>query len=250
MSNGKINYELGLESSGFLSKIVGANQAVQLFQQGLSLVSSIGSRAFEQIHKGGALQDQSNRTRESVKDLFQLGHAFEMSGVAAGSVPTTLQRFRQSLSGVGEMGENTAEAFKLLGLNITDLGKMNAPEALQAIDIALETSDETKYSIAYGEIFTDPHSGKALQLLNLRRQGVSHYAVYPPTYRRTSFTWDPPKSISGGGIIETPVTVNLTLPTGYTWLRQADRVSHNGTYFTRESVWSGGKGTLAFLYGS
>ena len=164
MSNGKIEYALGLETGNFLGKIAGANQAVQLFTFAVDVAGKALHGAFATIEKGGALQDLSNRTRETVGDLFQLQYAFKQSGVEAGTVPSILQKYRAALGGVGEMGENTAAAFGALGLSMEDLSRLNGPEALEKIFGGLNKLDRNKAAGVAGAIFGRGLSGDILQL--------------------------------------------------------------------------------------
>lgn len=162
--SGKIEYELGLETGSFAGKLVGVNAGVQLITFAMNKLGQAGTLAWAQIDRGAKFQDLSNRTGESVKDLTQLSHALEMSGVSAGGLPVLLQRYRSSLGGVGEMGENTAEAFRLLGLNIADLGRLDAPEALTKIFSGLNKLDRNSAAGVAGKIFGRGSAGDILQL--------------------------------------------------------------------------------------
>ena len=161
---GKIEYALGLDSSNFLGKIAGANQAVQLFTFAVDIAGKALRGSFATIERGGALQDLSNRTRETVGDLFQLQYAFQQSGVEAGAVPSILQKYRAALGGVGEMGENTAAAFAALGLSITDLSRLSGPDALEKIFGGLNQLDRNKAAGVAGALFGRGLSGDILQL--------------------------------------------------------------------------------------
>lgn len=164
MSNGSIDYSLGLETSGILGKLTGVNQAFDLLVKVIDGVGAIGGRVFQEIERGAALKDLSNRTGETVGNLFQLQFAFEQSGIAAGNVPGTLLRFQKSLSGVGEMGENTAEAFAALKLNIADLRNLDSPTALAKIFQGLNGLDRNSAADVAARIFGRGSSGDILQL--------------------------------------------------------------------------------------
>ena len=164
MSNGKIEYSLGLATGGFLGPLANAGAKLAGFVGVTATLGGAVTAVWNQIAKGGALVDLSNRTGESVRDLAQLQFAFEQSGVAAGNIAPILQKYRQSLSGIGEMGENTAEAFSLIGISIDDLRKMDAPQALQAIFTGLNKLDRNTAAGVAGKIFGRGASGDILQL--------------------------------------------------------------------------------------
>jgi hypothetical protein len=163
MSN-RLEYSLGLATSNFLGPIVGANQALELFGKAISGIGAVAGRVFSQIERGGSLWDLSNRTGESVENLFKLQFAFEQSGVAAGNVGNTLLRFQKSLSGVGEMGENTAEAFAALGLSVEELRGISAPEALLKVFEALNKLPRESATGVASTLFGRGAAGDVLQL--------------------------------------------------------------------------------------
>jgi hypothetical protein len=71
------------------------------------------------------------------------------------------------------------------------------------------------------------------------KRGFSHYVCYPPTVSRKSFSAEPPSTLNLGGYRENPpVPDGLALPTGE-WLRQADRLSWNGTWWQLDQTWLG-----------
>ena len=104
----------------------------------------------------------------------------------------------------------------------------------------------------------DPVHGDALdrvnanfaagQLLLKKQKGILFWVEFPPIYSRTSYSWDKPTGLNGGGKTEVPVTASLTLPEGFLWLRHADSVSHNGTHFELSRKWQGSKEIDPDLY--
>ena len=163
-AGGKIEYSLGLATAGFLGPLRNVTAGLAGF---IGLAGGLGGAAaavFSEINRGGALKDLSNRTGELVGDLFQLQFAFEQSGVSAATLPTILQKYRASLSGVGEMGESTAEAFSLIGTNIDALKKLDAPAALDAIFGGLNKLDRNTAAGVAAKIFGRGASGDILQL--------------------------------------------------------------------------------------
>lgn len=117
--------------------------------------------------------------------------------------------------------------------------------------------------IEYGSE-SDNFKAVALRLLNLNPtlkpladklalkliRGQSHFLEYSPTYLRTSFHWEAPVNLSAGNKIETPVTINLFLPTGFLWLREADSVDFDGTFYRLEQKWIGSKEADPDIYPS
>ncbi len=79
-------------------------------------------------------------------------------------------------------------------------------------------------------------------------QGILFFVEYPPVYQRVSYSWTEPQNLSGGGRIETPVTVGLTLPSGFSYLRAADNTSFNGTFWETRRLWNGSRYVDADLY--
>lgn len=86
------------------------------------------------------------------------------------------------------------------------------------------------------------------EFLKKRQLGISHYTEWMPFYSRKIHSWDEPTNMSGGNIIETPVTVGVTLPPGFQWLRLPDHLSHDGTYYVRTISYRGSKDIDPDLY--
>lgn len=161
---GKIEYALGLTTGGFLGPLNNSRAALAAFGAAAAGFGGAMAGVFAEINRGADLKDLSNRTAESVQNLFQLQFAFEQSGVAAGSVAAVLQKYRQALSGVGEGGESTAEAFAAIGLSIEDLKNLDAPAALEKIFEGINKVDRNTGAGAAGKIFGRGAAGDILQL--------------------------------------------------------------------------------------
>ncbi len=103
---------------------------------------------------------------------------------------------------------------------------------------------------AFEELATLPQPQKATSenLYRKLRKGITFYRQYPPEFVRTSYHWDEPLNPSGGGYIETPVPFLINIPAGFQWLREADSVEHNGTFYVLREKWTGGKNIEADLY--
>ena len=80
-------------------------------------------------------------------------------------------------------------------------------------------------------------SALALELFQKMRGGETHYTLWVPVYKITTHHWNAPGGLTTGGFLDSPPTVPATPPSGYDWLREADRLSFNGSTWTVESVW-------------
>lgn len=185
----KLEYSLGLSTSNFLTGVMGANQALELFKKAFHGLETVGEHAFEAIAHGRALRDLSARTGESVKNLFQLEKAFKEAGVSPEAVSLVLFRFQKSLSGVGEMGESTGEAFKALGVSIEQLARMEAPEALLKLFAGINKLDRNSATGVASTIFGRGAAGDVLQLARNWKdvsESMEHAAKKGETYQRNA----------------------------------------------------------------
>lgn len=103
------------------------------------------------------------------------------------------------------------------------------------------TSDAAEEAFTELSQLTGETKATAENLYRKLQKGITHFALFPPVYTRTSYSWQPPAVVNGGGIIETPFPFQITLPTGYQWLRKGDSVNWNGTHFVTTATWQGGK---------
>ncbi len=161
---GEMRFALGLATGNFLGPLLAAGGAVTSFLTAALGLGSTIHQVFAQIEKGGALNDLSKRTGESVANLFSLEHAFKQSGLSADNVSTVLFQLQRALSGVNEMGEDTATAFRALGLSIDDLRNLGSPEALQKIFDGLNTLNANDAAGAISKIFGRGAAAGVLQL--------------------------------------------------------------------------------------
>lgn len=159
-----LQFSLGLATGGFLGPLAGATRGLAAFLGVTVSVSGVVAGVWREISRGGALTDLSHRTGESVRDLLQLQYAFQQSGASADQVAPVLQRFRQSLSGVGESGENTAEAFAAINLSIEQLKNLDAPQALAKVFAGLNAADRNTAAGAAGTLFGRGGAGEILQI--------------------------------------------------------------------------------------
>jgi len=114
----------------------GVGKALSLGGVGLSagaVFAGIGAAMKTAIDAGGELNDMMARTGAKGRDLVILQQMFKNAGMEAGQVPQSLNKMQKALAGVNEDGEQTANAFNKIGLNIHDLQQMDAVGAFRAI---------------------------------------------------------------------------------------------------------------------
>lgn len=127
-----------------------------------------------------------------------------------------------------------------------ELFKALTSQDLSDIKTVLETSWEDKdHQPAVDRI---NRTFAAQQLLAKKQKGTTHYFEFPPVYVRKSYTWVEPSTLNGGGVIETPNTVRISLPAGFKFLRQADTLAWNGTHFELKREWIGSQDIDSDLY--
>lgn len=158
-----LQFALGLSAGNFISAAGAAKVALGgIAAVGAGLGAVMGG-VFQQIQRGGALNDLSNRTGESVGNLVKLQRGFEITGVAAESVTGIIGALQRSLGGVNEMGEPTANTFEAIGLSIERLKGMDTPAALNEIFGALRNLNRNDAASAAGKIFGRGQGGSILQ---------------------------------------------------------------------------------------
>lgn len=111
-----------------------------------------------------------------------------------------------------------------------------APDILDAIDKALEADS------LQGNGYYDKLSGteRALELFNKRKRGQETYYLAGLKYTYTYASWTLP-TLTLGGFLDTPDgPMEGLLPGTSTWLREADGVDGNGSYYEITCSWIGG----------
>lgn len=161
---GVLSFALGLESTAFSAALDRAGGRLLAFLSIAGTVKASFDNIEKSLNQGGAYSDLSARTGESVQNLYQLGEAAEVAGVSVDAVPAMINRLNKSLSGVGEMGENTAEVFAALGLNVKELAKLQAPEQFKAIAAAMAGMDRGSKVDVASRLFGREGAGNFLQL--------------------------------------------------------------------------------------
>lgn len=161
---GLLQFTLGLTTGGFLSAVAGADKQIKGFIGGLVGLGAVTAGVWNQIEKGAALKGLSDRTGESVSNVFRLQKGLRAVGLDASDAGNMLYQLQRSLGGVSETGEPTAYVFAQLGLQIDKLKRMDAPTALSTIAAKLATLDNASATAASGKIFGRYSAREFLQL--------------------------------------------------------------------------------------
>jgi hypothetical protein len=170
-----IKAELGLDISNFQGGLKRATQSMRDVDKGggflsgitttwtdlgniAQTVSQVVSSAFKGIYgameEGGALVDLAEQTGVSIERLSVLKVAFQQAGMAAEDVQGVVNKMQKSIAQAGTGSGDAALAFRDLGLNIKDLGAMDAEAQLAAIGEAVARIDNpTKKAAMAMQIF-------------------------------------------------------------------------------------------------
>ncbi len=158
-----LQFALGLSVGNFLPGAGAAKLALGALTTAATGLGVVMAGVWQQVNRGGELNDLSNRTGESVGNLVKLQRGFEMAGVSADSVAGIIGGLQRSLGGVNEMGEPTAASFEAIGLSIEKLKGMDTPAALNEIFGALRQFNRNDAASAAGKIFGRGNGGNILQ---------------------------------------------------------------------------------------
>jgi hypothetical protein len=151
--SGVLQFALGLNAASWLGPASQVAGSLATLTGGMLSFAAVVRGVWNAIERGGALVDLSNRTGETVSDLYRLEEAFAVVGVSGEQMPSMINRLNKSLSGVGEMGESTVEAFQAMGLSIEQLKAMNAPAQFNAVAAALSRMPREDALDAAGRLF-------------------------------------------------------------------------------------------------
>lgn len=164
MSNGVLQFTLGLTAGGFIGAIGQANHALTGFIGGMFSLGAVAHGVMEQIEKGAALEHLHKRSGENVEDLFNLEKGFKAAGLSAEDVGPTLFYMQKALGGVNEMGEKTSDIFKRMGLDVGALKSTGGAEALQQILDSMGSLNQSELVKASSSIFGRMQAGNMVQL--------------------------------------------------------------------------------------
>jgi hypothetical protein len=83
------------------------------------------------------LEHLSDRTGIATKDLVLLRTEFQLSGLGADQVGTTINRMQRSIENAADKGGEAASVFSRLGLNMAELQRMNPAQQFEAMQKAI-----------------------------------------------------------------------------------------------------------------
>lgn len=161
---GVLSFTLGLETSKFLSGLGMASGQILSLAGAMQALNRVGGGVWDAIERGGALNDLSARTGQSVGSLFQLQEAFKVAGVSGDAVAPMLLRVQKALGGIGDQGEKTDELFARMGLSMGGLKGMNGPQQIEAIAKALEKMPRDQAANVASQIFGREGFGNIMQI--------------------------------------------------------------------------------------
>jgi hypothetical protein len=165
MPENALQFNLGLQSAGFLSALSGAMSGLTRFVGIAGGMGGLMAGVWSRIEKGAKLEDLSARTGETVKDLFLLQRGFELAGISAEAVPMALFRIQKALGGISDTGEPTGKIFAQLGLSIEQLKGMAGAEKIEALVKALAGMNRAGASFAASKIFGRGEAKDMMQLV-------------------------------------------------------------------------------------
>lgn len=106
------------------------------------------------------------------------------------------------------------------------------------IDIWLESlEDDTSEKVKTAKAAVEGNA-LALELYKKLLDDFTHYALYPPAVKITSYHWTP-QTASAGGFRQSPPIQPVDVPTGIDWLREGDGLTFNGTHWVLVRAWIG-----------
>jgi len=161
---GVLSFTLGLETSKFLSGLGLASGGIISFAGAMQGLNRIVDGVWSAIERGGALTDLSNRTGESVRNLYQLEEAFKAVGLGSEGVSPMLLRLQRALAGFDESGRKTDELFQSMGIDLQSLKSLDAPQQLERMAGALGKMSKEDASGLASRLFGREGSGAMLQI--------------------------------------------------------------------------------------
>lgn len=152
-----------------------------------------------------------------------------------GGIGTLVIVYEGTLSGDDKVPKDEIEiemAQKEFSMEIHPLFEGLAEDLKNAVKSYINASTDEDRMAANGKIETSP---AAIKLRDRMLRGQTHFVLFPPVYTWTLYSIAEPWA-DVGGYIEDPFG-SVTAPIGYSWLRCADQLSWNGTYWKLERRW-------------
>jgi HPt (histidine-containing phosphotransfer) domain-containing protein len=164
MNGNMLEFALGLSSGGFLAALAKADSGLKsLIGTALSF-GAVTAGLMSAFEKGAGLEKLSRQTGESAGEIYKLQRGFEAAGVAADNVGPAIMAMQRALGGVNEMGENTADIFRRMGLSASQLKQEGAAQQIQQITTALAGLNSSDASRAASSIFGRQNSANMLAI--------------------------------------------------------------------------------------
>lgn len=181
MGNGVLAFTLGLEGGKFLSvasqaekgiagivsqaiKLTGVGALVGTAFESLKGSANIIKGVFAAFERGAALDQLHRRTGESVGDLFLLQKGFKGAGMESDDLGQMLFHLQKAMTGVSDIGEDTHAAFARLGLSMSVIRNMRAPEQFEALAAAMRKLDVNTAAGVAGKLFGREGASNFLEL--------------------------------------------------------------------------------------
>lgn len=162
--SGELKFSLGLVTGGFLSGLAGADARVKGFIGGLISLGAITRGVMGAIGEGADLERLHKRTGETVGDLVKIQEGFQAAGLSSEEAGSALFVMQKSLGGVDEMGKGTSKTFERMGLSMSKLKAMGAPEAMRQIVGALGKMNQSEAAKSASTIFGRGNAGNMMEL--------------------------------------------------------------------------------------
>lgn len=128
----------------------------------------------------------------------------------------------------------------------TSEGAVSAPpdakaRGMKAVQAYIDAEDHAKGLEAAKKILGYDMQQEHLLMAAKRMEGIEAFYVGAPTLSRTETSATTPKKVGEeiGKIITDPDISHVPVPAGFEWLGGGERITWNGTAFTRERTWIG-----------
>lgn len=190
---GVLQFTLGLEAQQFLRNIGLATGGIFSLMGAGKLLSTVMENVGAAISRGGNLVDLSNRTGESVRNLYQLEEAFKSVGVGSDNVAPMLGRLQKALSGVDESGQKTDKLFNAIGLDLDQLKSMDAAKQMEMLAAALSQVDKNSAAGLASKLFGREGAGQFLQItrdINAFKQSFRDSAAAADVFAASAAAFD------------------------------------------------------------
>lgn len=161
---GVLTFTLGLETSNFLRGIGLASGQIISMSAAMDGLAATMRGVWGAIERGDQLQDLSNRTGESVRDLYTLQEAFKMVGLSSEEVAPMIGKLQNALGGIDATSQRTAKFFHAAGVDLNMIRSLDAPQQFEAIAGALARMDKNQAASLATKLFGDDKAGSFLQL--------------------------------------------------------------------------------------